>query len=214
LRRTAAAAVAVACLAVPAVARADGDPASDYLLTQDVFFPFDAKVPTAQAGQLSALAASAKKKGFPIRIALIATRYDLGAITALWGQPQRYARFLGQELAFVYKDRLLIVMPAGYGIYDNRRPVARDQAVLAKLPPPGTTGPELASAAARAVQRLAKAHGVEVQLPPASGGDGQSQWGDRLLLIAIALTLIGVGLAAALGVRHRREAGARGAELP
>jgi hypothetical protein len=207
-------ALAAVCLAAPPLARADGDPASDYLLTQDVFFPFDAKVPTAQAGQLSALAASAKREGFPIRVALIATPYDLGAITALWGKPQPYARFLGQELSFVYKNRLLIVMPAGYGVYDNGRPVERDRAVLAKLPRPGTTGPELADAATTAVQRLAAAHVVKLALPPPSSGGGQSQWSDRLLLIAIALTLTGIGLAATLGIRHRREVGAGRSELP
>ena len=39
-------------LAVPA-AHADGDPASDYLLTQNTFFPFDAKVSKEQAEVLN-----------------------------------------------------------------------------------------------------------------------------------------------------------------
>jgi len=52
---------------VPAAAHADGDPASDFLLTEDVFVPLDAKVPTAQAGQLTALVADAVKGGYGSR---------------------------------------------------------------------------------------------------------------------------------------------------
>ncbi len=32
------------------------------------------------------------------------------------GKPQTYARFLGSELRFIYKDNLLVVMPQGFGI--------------------------------------------------------------------------------------------------
>ena len=59
--------VALAC-ARPA-ARADGDPASDYLLTQKVFFPFDFKVPAAKQQQLVALVDEANRAGYPIRVA-------------------------------------------------------------------------------------------------------------------------------------------------
>ena len=44
--RILAAVVAAGCIAVPA-AHADGDPASDYLLSQSTFLPFDAKIPKA-----------------------------------------------------------------------------------------------------------------------------------------------------------------------
>ena len=49
MRRALFVAVAAALLAVP-LARANGDPASDVLLTQPVFFPFDARwlTPTAR----------------------------------------------------------------------------------------------------------------------------------------------------------------------
>ena len=45
----------------------------------------------------------AKARGYEIRVALIASRYDMGSVGVLYRQPKRYARFLGQELAFVYK---------------------------------------------------------------------------------------------------------------
>ena len=53
--------------------------------------------------------------GFPIRVAIIASRSDLGAITGLWLKPRAYARFLGLELSLAYTGRLLVVMPNGFG---------------------------------------------------------------------------------------------------
>ena len=54
--------------------------------------------------------------GLPIKVAVIGNKTDLGAVPQLWGKPQTYARFLGAELRFVYKDTLLVVMPQGFGI--------------------------------------------------------------------------------------------------
>jgi hypothetical protein len=151
------AAAALAC-AVPA-ARADGDPASDYLLTQKVFFPFDVKAPKAKQQELLALVEEASAKGYAIRVAVIGSSYDLGSITGLWRQPQTYARFLGAELTFVYKNRLLVVMPNGFGFNRPGQSGAAERAVLAKLKvEPGATG--LVDSSLTAVKALAKASGV------------------------------------------------------
>src|SRR5437764_13595429 len=107
--------VAFALCCAP-VALADGDPASDFLLGQSVFVPPDDGVPDANAKQLESVVASAKAGGYEIRVALIGTRYDMGSVVALYRHPKPYARFLGQELYFVYKGRLLVVMPNGYGV--------------------------------------------------------------------------------------------------
>jgi hypothetical protein len=193
--------VGLAVLALtPGAARANGDPASDVLLSQDVFIPFDAKIPLAQAGQLTTLVHDAKTHGYPIKVALIATRYDLGTVGALWLQPQRYARFLGQEIFFVYRGRLLIVMPNGYGIYRYHKPVVAERKVLDRLPPPSDGGPGLAAAAGNAVISLAGAAGVKLTLPAAKKPAGRSSNRDRILLLAIALCL----LAAILFVPWRR----------
>src|SRR2546422_211870 len=131
--------IAAACFAaaVPGLARADGDPASDFLVTQDVFLPFDVKVPVAEAGRLTTLVAAAETHGFRIKVALIAGPGDLGSVTALWRKPQQYAEFLGQELYYVYKGPLLIAMPNGYGISRRGKPVASDRKLLDALPLPG-----------------------------------------------------------------------------
>jgi hypothetical protein len=186
-----------AALAVPGVARADGDPASDYLVVQDVFFPFAVKVPTAEAGQLSALVADAKKRGFPIRVALIAGPGDLGSVTALWRKPQQYAEFLGQELYYVYKGPLLIAMPNGYGISQRGKPLPAARTVLDAEPLPGL---DLAAAAMTGVRKLAAARGIDLPLPAASSGSSQNR--DRLVIAAIVAGV--AALAAAVAVLRRR----------
>jgi len=195
-RRLLAAFFVAGCIAVPA-AHADGDPASDYLLSQNTFLPFDANISDARAEQLNTIVADAKEKGFTIKVAVIAKPFDLGAVPSLYGKPKTYARFLGQELFFVYKGRLLIVMPSGYGASRGGKPLASAQRVVDTLPPAGKDGDALVAAATRAVQRLAAQNGVRVAIPPATSNDSATS--DRLIIAAIAgglVLLILAGLAA------------------
>jgi hypothetical protein len=188
--RALAVATAALAFAVPA-AHADGDPASDFLLSQDVFFPFDAKIPEANQKQLSAVVADAKAKGFTIRVALIASDFDLGSVPSLFGKPKVYARFLGQELFFVYKGRLLTVMPNGYGVSSGGKALKDEQRTVDRLPPPGKNGAALTAAAALAVQKLAAAKGVQVPLPPLDSGSSTTQ--DRIVLALIVVALLALG---------------------
>ena len=147
---------AVLLLAAPAVARANGDPASDYLLVQRVFVPYEGATAAKQQHALVSAVAAANKAGFTIRVALIYSNYDLGSVTVLWRKPRTYARFLGAELGFVYKQRLLIVMPNGFGFNWPKHPTTAEYALLAKLPiHRGAAG--LLESATAAVQALAKA---------------------------------------------------------
>jgi cytochrome oxidase Cu insertion factor (SCO1/SenC/PrrC family) len=150
-------AVTAAVLAVAAPsARADGDPASDYLYTQRVFLPSGASA--AQERAATALAAQSDRLGAPIKVAVIGSVYDLGSITPLWRRPATYARFLGTELSYVYHGPLLIVMPNGFGLYDHRRPTATLQRALGGLQiQPGVAG--LVRTAQAAIRRLAAARG-------------------------------------------------------
>jgi hypothetical protein len=178
-----AALVAAGCVAVTN-AHADGDPASDYLLSQNTFLPFDANIPKAQSEQLNAVVADAKEQGFTIRVALISKAFDLGAVPSLWLKPETYARFLGQELFFIYKGRLLVVMPNGYGASRGGKPLRSAQRVLDALPKPGAGGPALAAAATRAVRRLAAESGVHVAIQKPSSGSSATS--DRIVIAAIA----------------------------
>ena len=52
-------------------------------------------------------------KGYKIKVALIATRNDLGGVFQLWQKPQTYADFLGRELVFLYKGKLITACRTG-----------------------------------------------------------------------------------------------------
>jgi hypothetical protein len=147
----------------PAGARADGDPASDVLVSQSAFLPGDAGISRVQQLQLGGLLAAAQRSGYPIRVAVVASRADLGSVTELWRQPRGYAKFLGQELELVYRGPLLVVMPNGYGLAGAP---ASAQAVVNALPVPGQA---LGNVALTAVQRLAGSAGHSLELPRASG---------------------------------------------
>jgi hypothetical protein len=200
------AAVAVAAIATPA-AFADGDPASDYLITQPVFLPFDAHVDKAKSNELAALLAAAREKGFELRVAVIATRYDLGAVPVLYRKPVQYARFLGQELFYWYKGELLVVMPNGYGVYKHGPAPAPDPATVAAIPPAGTTaGNALVTAGMRAVRALAAKRGIDLSHVTASGS-GSPTGSDRLAIgIGAAVTL---ALVAGFAFLRRRRAARR-----
>jgi hypothetical protein len=132
---------------------ADGDPASDTLYGSNLYVPY----PPPASSLLSPLQqaiAGAYKHGFRVKVAVIATENDLGSVTELFGHPQEYAKFLGLELSQFYIGPLLIVMPAGFGIYDGGRSTAAEQAVLAKQPSPNASVSGLMHAATTAVQQL------------------------------------------------------------
>src|SRR5581483_8345153 len=109
---------AVAMLAaatVPAAARADGDPASDVLLGENVFYPYTPPVSRELQRTLDGETAAAAKAGLAVKVALIASPVDLGVIPDLFNKPQQYAAFLDQEISFQGKQPLLVVMPSGLG---------------------------------------------------------------------------------------------------
>jgi hypothetical protein len=200
MRRLAVLAALAALLAAPA-ARADGDPASDYLITQKVFFPYDLKVAPAAQQQIVALVDEANTAGYTIRVAMIWSSYDLGSITGLWRRPQTYAKFLGTELKYVYKDRLLIVMPNGFGFYRPGHPVTREYATLSRISiSPGQAG--FLDATRKAVMQLAAASGV--RLTGAVPAKRNSQNRDRVVIVlgATAVLLAAIGLR--LVLRRRR----------
>jgi hypothetical protein len=179
------AALLVCLCATASQARADGDPASDVLAAQTVFTPQDGAIPPAQQAQLTQLVGSAARAGVPLRVALIATRSDLGSVTALWRRPAAYAQFLGQELSQVFHGTLLVVMPNGFGVARVAAgPADRDGAgALAGSEVPGGRaiagsaapggGAALGGAAIAAVQRLAAAAGHQLTAPR-SGPSGRA----------------------------------------
>ncbi len=199
--------VLLAGLCAPAPALADGDPASDVLIAQNVFYPFTPPVAQSLQNTLNAETAAARRAHFPIKVALIASPTDLGAIPSLFAKPQRYANFLDVEISFFGgKQPLLVVMPNGYGVQGLSAPAT---AAAARLPPPvGRTSDDLALAAGAAVSKLAAAAGHPVSGVPGAGtgarsasesGGGAAAVGVGVLALVAVLMSVAV-----LSFRHRR----------
>jgi len=192
-----------AALCAPIAARANGDPASDYLLVQSVFLPFNAKIDANAKKRLDAVVRAAAKAGFRIRVAVIRAPYDLGTAFSLNRKPQRYARFLGLELSFVYRDRLLVVMPNGYGYSVGGRRDPKAERVLRAVPPPGADVTKEADGAIVAIERLGAAAGHRIVVAGSAGSNGSTAR-DRITIAAAATAGIAL-LAAFVLYRRRRE---------
>jgi hypothetical protein len=182
-----AAAVAALMLAA-ALAHADGDPASDVLLAENVFYPYSPPVSASLQQSLNAETAAAGRAGFPIKVALIQSPVDLGAIPSLFDRPQQYADFLEQEISFRTRQPLLVVMPNGYGIQDLSAVTGAAAASLAR--PTGSQSDDLARAAIDAVRDLATAAGHRLAASDDSPAGATAHRSTMLMLLAVAFAAI------------------------
>lgn len=197
---------AAAVVAVPA-ARANGDPASDVLITNQVFVGPEVPVPQSDQDTLTKTVAAANERGYPVRVALIAFTGDLGTAVSLWGHPRDYAKFLGSELAFAYAKRLLVAMPSGFGVYHGRKPVAEERRALAAVNA-GKTPAELTRSTTRAVRALAAQQGIA--LPSFEHRSTATR--DRVLIVAAGVLFLLIVLVPGRWLRRSRSIKARGAE--
>jgi hypothetical protein len=189
--------VAIVLTAGPGRALADGDPASDVLTETPVYVPADAGIPAARQAQLLKLVREAASRGYPLRVALIAHRSDLGSIGALWNQPNVYSGFLGTELSLVFHGTLLVVMPNGYGVDVVGEPGAAAKTQAAAAPLIGLAsgaggGAALADSAISAARRVTRAAGIRLTVPRAtatatgsSGGVDVIAWAGLAVGIAV-----------------------------
>ncbi len=167
--------LALAVLAwLPALAQADGDPGSDVLLNQNLFAYWDAKLSTSEQLKLAKLLDATTKAGDPVRVAIIAHPDDLGTVTPLWEKPQSYAEYLGTELSETYEGRLLVVMPAGVGVYWRANPAGAMKLAsqLASLKPSSNSPAALAAITVAGVDRIEAAARVEKSALVGSAGVG------------------------------------------
>jgi hypothetical protein len=94
----------------------------------------------------------------------------------------------------------LIVMPNGFGFFWKGHPVAKEYALLSKVPiAPGPTG--LIEAARAAVVKLAAARGVRAEPAPAPHSTANR---DRVLLIVATCVIMGAAFAVRWLLRRRR----------
>lgn len=189
-----------AALCLSGAAQADADPASDTLYVRDVFLPLSARVSPQLARRLLDVTRAARTAGKPIKVALIASARDLGGVPSIFGKPTYYARFLGAELQFLYKGKLLIVMPQGAGLSEGGRLVAESAVVHAVI---GTGADGLARTAIKLVQELALGKSPGGQ--DAGSGHSRAIWPWVAIAIGAACALLTLGIV----VVRRRPRGER-----
>ena len=184
MRRSLPALLALVALVLPAVAHADADPASDTLYTGRVFLPLSAKVSPRLARELDAVTLEAERAGRPVRVALIASKTDLGGVPQLFGRTSYYARFLSSELQYVYPDKVLVVMPQGAALGERSRDVANSDVMNAKV----GRGPD--GLAVTAIALVRKVAGVG-RPPEESSGISPFVW---IAAGIAAVVLLGAGI--------------------
>jgi hypothetical protein len=186
--------LAVACMGIRAgPSWADGDPASDVLLAQDVFYPYQPKVsPAVEAALEKTLRAAANATGAHLKVAIIGSREELGLVPGFFGHPQAYANFLDREISFNRQQSLLVVMRSGFGVV----PVGLAGALAHLAVDTRHASDGLTRSAISAVLALARSQGHPIAPPsiPASSSGGSPP---ALLVFGLpAALLIFLGIAA------------------
>jgi hypothetical protein len=209
----------LAGIVMPSPAAADGDPASDTLLSDNVFYAYSSPITPVLQNALNAETGAASRADFTIKVALIASPSDLGVVPNLFGSLQKYADFLYQEISLQATQVLRVVMPSGYGIQGLARSPALTATALTK--PAGDRGSDLARAAIAAVSQLA----ATAVHPVKSGAAGLALTGvahspkatasnPLVTLIVAPLAFVAVVTAGGLiALRRRQRRPARSLEL-
>jgi hypothetical protein len=165
-------------LAGPNRALAHGDPASHYLEAELLYPAFANRPSQALELRLLGLLQAAERRGYPIKVALVAAEGDLTEEPELLRRPQKYADFVSGELGAGVRAPVLIVTPFGFGVSGRElrggrlQPVSRDDAgalMRGVEPPRHAQGDGLARAAIAAVRRIARAadRPLPAHVPPA-----------------------------------------------
>jgi hypothetical protein len=167
----------IAALALAPAALAHGDPASHYLETDALYPSFSQQPSVARQLELLGLLDAAARRGYPIKVALVAGPEDLVDDLGMIRTPQRYAERVAALIERRLAAPVLIVTPYGTGVagrasVDGRlRPVAAGDAesLLRGLDVArDADGDELAATAMTAVRRIARAggHALPVHVAP------------------------------------------------
>lgn len=196
--------VTLACmlaLASSPAARADGDPASDYLYGQAAYFPYQPAITAADQGKIGKALADGRSHGYQLKVAIIASPVDLGSVPEMFGKPQAYADFLDREILAFHRGDLLVVMPGGFGVAGPNAAKAK-KALQGAQTASAAPGP-LGKAAIDGIIRVAKAAGHPIKTQSSSGtGPDKSGGGGAWIAIVIAAGAV-LAVAGALGARRR-----------
>jgi hypothetical protein len=197
--------LSISISAHPSRAWANGDPASDVLLAQDVFYPFQPKVSSGLEAAMSAALRGARSVGLDLKVAIIGTPEELGVVPNLFGHPQAYAQFLDREISFNRPQPLLVVMPAGFAVARAGPPAA----LAGMSVDMAHRSYGLTRSAILAVVALARARGHPIAtpaIPPYSTGDGGTP---ALVIFGVpaAVLILGGLVAMRVGKARRSQEG-------
>lgn len=184
-------------------AAADADPASDILLGSPVFYPYQPAVSPALRGQLEQKLGGLKADGMNLKVAIIQSPVDLGALPSIFGKPQQYADFLDREISFQKPQPLLVVMPNGFGLAH----AGPTSSVAGLKIDTAQKSNGLAAAAVQAVDRIAKANGKATT--GGSSGSSRSSGGGTSPVIIFGIPILMILLVVGAIVVLRRRAAVR-----
>lgn len=187
----------------PPRARADADPPSDVLILQNVYYPYHPKVSPQLQSQLDEITARARRAGFPIKVALVATPSDLGAIGQMFGHVVAYANFLQREIAYLRSQPTLAVMPNGFGTSATG---PQGPAIVSKLPAPHTVD-GMASGAITAVVQLAAANGHPLSTEGLAAATVHHRSSTPAIVVFAPVLLLVLAVLALTLLRRRRSPG-------
>jgi len=173
----------------PAKALGNGDPASDVLLVQNAFYPYQPKVSGSLESALAkTLGEASRSAGLHLKVAVINKPTDLGLEPQFFGRPQAYARFLDSEISFNQPQELLVVMPAGFGVMP-----AGSAHALAGTQVDGQQGTDgLVRSAIAGVAALARSQGHPIAVPKVTSSSSSSS-PPALLVFGVPVLLLAIG---------------------
>ncbi len=180
------------------ISLADSDPASDVLLQQDYFLPYQPSVCSELKSALDTATRRSSAAGRSIKVAVIESPADLGAATVFFGRPSAYADFLGRELRTFSPHLqkkltgvpLLVAMPQGLALFQASAR-AREAVKRIKVSSDADSN-ALTRASAKAVAAVASASGHPIKDPPIASGCSHKKSTTLLFVIPILLVLAAV----------------------
>ena len=162
-------AAALAALATAAAAHAHADPTIHYLETQNLVASVGLPATQDLELQLLGLVQAIDRRGYPIKVSVIANETDTGGESEPLADPQAYAELVVRELELFFEVEapVVIVTPNGFGVAGKHVRAGRLQpfpdgdgrSLLRGIAVPPLEADALARTAMLAVRQVARAGG-------------------------------------------------------
>jgi hypothetical protein len=168
-----------AALVVAGAAHAHADPTIHYLETQNLLASVGLPAAPDVELQLLGLVQEIDRRGYPIKVSVIANETDTGGESAPLANPQQYAEIVVRELELFFEVEapVILVTPNGFGVSGKHLrggrlqpfPGGDGRSLLRGIAVPPLEADALARTAMRVVRQVARAGGrpLPAYVPPA-----------------------------------------------